>query len=307
MRHESWFAKGRVAAALLLPLVGGFWLVRASDHSDAPQSGTLIRQDANLSDLHAFVKGSNLVIALSTNVAIPKSAASYTFPSDVTYEINVDVDSPVDTSSDPLGDGGVVLDPQRISEDVTFRIRFRPDGSAKIQRIARGGLRDDAQLVSFFAGLRDDPFIRIPRDGRNVGSIVLEVPLSSLVERQSTLLIWATAQVESFDGAFQDMVGRSLRSMFPEQGGMNLMSPKHHFSRLGLRPDVMIFDTSRPAAFPNGRALTDDVILLACTLGSECRVFNGEAAGRVGFNPRSNDLPYLDTFPYLAAPHPPVP
>lgn len=307
MRLNAWSTKGRIAAALLLPLVGGFWLVRASDHSDVPQSGTVVRQDANITDLHAFVAGSNLVLALSTNPAIPKSAGAYIFPSDVTYEINVDVDSRVDTSSDPLGDGGVILDPQRISEDVTFRIRFRPDGSAKIQRIARGGLRDDAQLVSFFAGLRDDPFIRIPRDGRNVGSIVLEVPLSSVVERQSTVLIWATAQVDSFDGAFQEMVGRSLRSMFPEQGGMNLMSPKHHFSRLGLRPDVMIFDTSRPAAFPNGRALTDDVILLACTLGSECRVFNSEAAGRMGFTPRANDLPYLSTFPYLASPHPPVP
>ena len=307
VRHGSWSAKGRVVAALLLPLVGGFWLVRASDHSDVPQSGTVVRQDANITDLHAFVKGSNLVLALSTNPAIPRSAATYIFPSDVTYEISMDVDSRVDTSSDPFGDGGVVLDAQRISEDVTFRIRFQPDGSAKIQRIARGGLRDDAQLVSFFAGLRDDPFIRIPRDDRNVGAIVLEVPLTSLAERQSTLLIWATTQVDTFDGAFQEMVGRSLRSMFPEQGGMNLMAPKHHFSRLGLRPDVMIFDTAQAAAFPNGRALTDDVILLACTLGNECRVFNSEAAGRVGFNPRSNDLPYLDTFTYLAPPHTPVP
>jgi hypothetical protein len=287
-----------------LPLVCGFWLVRASDHSDVPTSGGVSRQDANITDLHAFVSGSNLVLALSTNAGIPTTAGSYVFPTDVTYEINVDVDARVDTSSDPFGDGGVVLDPQRIGEDVTFRIRFRPDGSAKIQRIARGGLRDDAQLVSFFAGLRDDPFIRIPRDGRNVGAIVLEVPLSSLVERQSTLLIWATAQVETFDGAFQEMVGRSLRTMFPEQSGMNVMSPKLHFNRLGLRPDVMIFDTSRPAAYPNGRALTDDVVLLACQLSNECRVFNQEAAARGGFNPRSNDKAFDTAFPYLAAPHP---
>ena len=42
--------------------------VPASDHSDIPQMLSTQRVDANLSDLHAFVKGFNLVIALSTNV-----------------------------------------------------------------------------------------------------------------------------------------------------------------------------------------------------------------------------------------------
>jgi hypothetical protein len=149
--------------------------------------------------------------------------------------------------------------------------------------------------------LRDDPFIRIPRDRRNVGAIVIETPLSSVVERQSTLLLWATAKVEDFDDPFQEITGRSLRSMFPEQNALNRLHPRHHTSKTGLRTDVMIYDTARPAAFPNGRALTDDVVLLACQLGNECRVFNNEMRP---MTPRANDRPFLATFPYLAEPHP---
>lgn len=273
----------------------GFFLSYASDHSDVPVSGGVSRTDANISDLHAFVNGGNLVLALSTNTAIPTSAASYVFPTDVTFEINIDVDAAV-SPSDPLGDGGTILNPHEISEEVTFRIRFRNDGSAKIQRIVRGAVRanhDDPQLVNFFSGLRDDPFIRTPRVGRNVGSIVLEVPLSSLTARQSTLLIWATSQVETFEGFSHDLVGRSLRSMFPEQNTLNRLHPRQHTQKTGMRPDVMIYDTSLPAAFPNGRVLTDNVVGIV----ADPRVVNAPGT-------TANDVPFLSTFPYLAPPHP---
>lgn len=272
----------------------GFFLIRASDHSDAPRSGTIVRLDANLSDLHAFVAGQNLVLLLSSNTAIPRTATSYVFPTDLTFEINVDVDSPV-SPSDPLGDGGTVLDPHDISEDITFRMRFRNDGSVKLQRVVRGAVKGDPQIVNFFAGLRDDPFIRGPRQGRNIGAIVLEIPLSSIVGPLSTLLIWATCQVEDFDGAFHDSVGRSLRSMFPEQDALNRLHPRLHFQKTGLRPDVMIFDTALPASFPNGRALTDDVIDLV----GDPRTLANDAPF-----PMTNDIPFLSTFPYLAPPHP---
>ncbi len=64
----------------------------------------------------------------------------------------------------------------------------------------------------------------------------------------------------------------------------------------------MIYDTSAPAAYPNGRLPTDDVIDLACNLSSECRVFNSAGEGSTG--PTANDVPFLSTFPYLAPPHP---
>lgn len=297
---QTVLASGRIPylLTLLLLVACGWALMDASDHSDAPRLGTLVRQDANLTDFHAFVSGPNLVLALSTNPAIPPSATSYLFPSDVTFEFHIDVDCPV-AAEDPNGDGGTILDPGRIDEEILFRIRFRDDGSARIQRIVRGAAREDPQIVSFFAGLRDDPFIRGPRIGRNVGSIVLEVPLSSVVRGQSTLVMWTTSKVEEFDGPFQDAAGRSLRSMFPEQNALNSMPPRQQLNRTGFRPDVMIFDTSQPAAYPNGRALTDDVVDLVCALSHDCRVLSSDAPF-----PSANDVPFLSTFPYLAPPHP---
>jgi hypothetical protein len=281
----------------LLFLFTTYSLVQSSgsDHSDAPVSLGVTRQDANLTDLHAFVAGPNLVLALSTNPAIPKSATSYIFPNDVTFTVNIDMDSAID-SFDPYGDGGSILEPHRISEDVSLRIRFQPDGSVRLQRVVQGTMRDDAQIVNFFAGLRDDPFIRGPRQGRNVGAIVLETPLAPLTGNQTTLLIWATSKVDEFDGTFQELAGRSLRSMFPEQRALNAWHPRLHLQQTGLRPDVMIYNTALPAAFPNGRALTDDVVNL---------VGDPRVLGNDDPFPSTNDLPFLTTFPYLAPPHTP--
>lgn len=266
----------------------------ASDHSDVPQANGIVRNDANLTDLHAFVVGQNLVLAVSANAAIPKSAASYVFPTDVTFEINLDNHSEV-VSDDPLGMGGTILAPGKIKADLTFRIRFKKDGQPKLE--IQPHLLQDPHLdkaVKMFTGLRDDPFIRTPRKGRNIAAIVLEMPLSAVTSRQSMLLIWATSKVQEFEGPFQDLAGRSLRSMMPENLAMDSMRPKQHQKKLGVPADVMIYDTSLPAAFPNGRALTDDVVHLV----GDPRVVN---------NPMDvdNDLPFLGTFPYLAAPHPP--
>lgn len=291
--------RGSRAAPLVVAVILGICGYRAipgSDHGDAPLSAGSTRQDANLSDLHAFTVGQNLVLALSSNVAIPTAVSSYLFPSDVTFEINIDTDSPMDPS-DPMGMGGTIMDPQGIGEDVTFRIRFRQDGSAKLQRLGKGMRNEDLQLVNFFAGLRDDPFIRGPRQGRNVGSIVIETPLDTLHLEQDTILIWATSKVDDFDGPFQDLAGRSLRSMFPEQQQMNNWFPRLQQRQTGLLPDVMIYDLSKPAAFPNGRALTDDVVDLV----GDPRVLGNDAPF-----PSENDLPFLTAFPYLASPHPAV-
>ncbi len=283
-------------ALLTLAVVtaGATLLLVGSDHGDVPTGMTGPRQDANLTDLHAFVSGPNLVLALSTNPAIPPSATSYVFPTDVTFEINIDNDSAV-SPADPGVDGGTVVQPDKIQEDVTFRIRFNNDGSVKLQRLGPGGRgAADASVVSFFAGLRDDPFIRGPRQGRNIGAIVLEVPLSSVLAGQSTLLIWATSKVDDFDGPFQDLAGRSLKSMFPENALMDVLQPRLHARRMGKTPDVIIYNTALPAAFPNGRALADDVVDIV----GDNRVLANDAPF-----PSTNDKPFLSAFPYLAPPH----
>ena len=278
--------------ALLFPAV---LPLAASDHSDVPSIGGVARKDANLTDLHAFTVGDRLVLALSMNDGVPPSASTYVFPSDLTFEINIDQDAAV-SPSDPHGNGGTILNPDRIKEDVIFRIRFGADGQPQVKTIVRGAPSKSIPILRFFAGLRDDPFIRGPRIGRNVGSIVMEVPLRAVAQKQSTLLLWATVAGEDADAPFQDLAGRSLRSMFPENNGLNVIHPRRVDRQLHVPPDVMIYDTARPAAFPNGRALTDDVINLV----SDPRTNANDAPF-----PSANDLPFLSTFPYLAAPHPP--
>lgn len=264
----------------------------ASDHSDVPQANGILRQDANLTDLYAFARGENLVIALCMNPAVPRGVTDYLFPSDATFEINLDNHSLV-SPEDPLGMGGTILDPARIQEDFTIRIRFDDTGLPEVKSFVRGGKPSDLALTSFFAGPRDDPFIRGPRIGRNVAALVLEIPLADVTTRQSTLLIWATSKIEDVDGPVQDLAGRSLRSMMAENVAMNTMQPRHQERQMGVPPDVMIYDTSRPAAFPNGRALEDDVVDLV----GDSRILANDAPF-----PSTNDVPFLSEFPYLA-PH----
>lgn len=287
----------RLAFAVLL-LAVAFSLAappatRAADHGDTPLLISIPRHDARLTDLHAFVRGGDLVISLSTNPAIPPGVSDYLFPSDLTLRIFVDNDSAVDFS-DP-GDlatyGGTIVHPKRIREDVVFEVRFDDSGQPKLHLV---GLPQTARSqIQLFAGLRDDPFIRGPRIGRNVASVVLEMPLGLVVDDQPTLLLWATSQVPDVLGRQAEHAGRALRSMFPENDPMNTLHPRFHATTLGVVPDVMIFDTSLPAAYPNGRELTDDVVDLV----GDPRVLGNDAPF-----PDQNDVPFLATFPYLAPP-----
>ncbi len=269
--------------------------VRAADHGDSAVLMGLQRNDARLTGLHAFTRGQNLVLALGFDPTAPLGT-SYGFPEDLTLRILIDNDSEV-VADGLLPFGGTVLQPAHLSSDVTFVITF---AKGKPKLTVDGG-RIRAKQVQFFAGLRDDPFIRTPRHGKNVAAVVIELPLRDVARRQSTLLIWATSEIAEFVGSQVEHVGRALRSQFPVTAAqtqevfdnpLNVLHPADHAVLLGAEPDVVIFDTSRPADFPNGRELTDDVIR---ELGMD---LPGEDPGN-----QENDVPFLDSFPYLAAPH----
>ena len=280
-------------ALIGLPLVGGGAL--ASDHGDTPLLVSMPRHDARITDLFAFLQGSDLVLILNSNPAIPRSAADYTFPADLMLAIHIDNDSDVrfDDPQDLATYGGTIVRPGEIKEDITLRFRF-DTGRPVLQ--ASGLPRQMMDGWTMFTGLRDDPFIRGPQIGRNIAAIVLQLPLRDVIDGQSTLLLWATSKVGVVEGPFQDMAGRSLRSQLPVNDLMNTLRPREHWTKLGLTPDVMIFDTSRPAAFPNGRLLTDDVVDLVGV--------PGVLATDAPF-PSENDVPFLAGFPYLAPPHAP--
>jgi Domain of unknown function (DUF4331) len=64
-----------------------------------------------------------------------------------------------------------------------------------------------------------------------------------------------------------------------------------------LLPDVQPIDVTQPSGFLNGRRLQDDVITAELGL-----IFGGNAALNDD-HVDANDVPFLSTFPYLAAPH----
>jgi len=266
----------------------------AADHADTPFLIENGRPDARLTDLHVFERNGNLVLSVATNPAIPTSATEYIFPSDLQIDINVDTDADVTADANhPLG--GVIHDDD-ILQNVRYRVTFADDGTANVQTIPGNG----PVPAAVFVGLRDDPFIRTPRRGRNVAAIVLEVPLDQILGDQSTILVWATASLDAFDQ--QELAGRALRNQFgriDENGNdencLNLFQPRHHRSACGQEPDVIIYDTDFfPARFPNGRELEDDVDQLA----EDQPLFQNPDE-----KDKKNDVRFLQEFPYLAPPH----
>lgn len=270
---------------------------RASDHADTPQLVGAGRHDARLSDLFAFQDGTDMVLIVCMNPAIPTSLTSYQFPSDLVVRINIDNNSTVSfTNSDDLAKyGGTVDDPAGISEDIVLTITF--DGAGTPQLNTTG---ISAAGIQLFTGLRDDPFIRGPQIGKNIAGIVLKMPMADLLASQNTLLIWATSFVDDFAGPFQEYVGRSFRSQQAPFLALNTLHPSQHLAMAGVTPDVMIYNTAAQASFPNGRRLFDDVLDLVYAVDPTLvqGVMNTDAPF-----PSANDKSFLSDFPYLAAPH----
>jgi hypothetical protein len=287
MKSTSFFLCATLLAA------GASFPALASDHDDTPLLKTIGRHDARITDLHVFTRGDRLVLILCTNPAIPRTVTQYAFPSDLTLRIAIDNHSEVryDDPNAVSTYGGTVVHPEGISDDVVFEVTFERG----TPRLSTKGLHPNSHGgVRFFAGLRDDPFIRGPRIGRNVAGIVIDVPLDSVLGSQPSLLVWATSKVPEIRGPIADLGGRSLRSQFAENLAMNDMPPRMHQSVLGVPPDVVIFDTSRPAIYPNGRELADDVVDAV----GDARILSTDFP-----YPSANDVPFLADFPYLAEPH----
>lgn len=281
-----------LTAAVILGLGLAAAPARASDHDDTPLLKDTGRHDARVTDLYAFVRGDRLVLIVTTNPAIPAAVTEYLFPDDLQVSIYLDRNSKVDFD-DPAANaayGGKVRKPDKIHEDVVFDVSFK--GGVPFLEIEGLG-RKAQRSVRMFTGLRDDPFIRGPRIGRNVAAVVLDLPLDAVL-RGNPLLVWAGTSVPEVDGPIADLGARALRSQLAENLALNDLHPSLHQSQLGLAPDVVILDPSRPIAFPNGRELVDDVVDLV----GDPRLLTTDAPF-----PSANDKPFLAEFPFLAPPH----
>lgn len=280
----------RLRLALTVLLAGLTGAAMASDHADTSALVAAGRHDARIGDFYVFRREDNIVLAMTIVGKTPEPTQAFRFGSDVAYRFLIDRGAGVrfDGSDQTRLFGGIIADPSAIREDVVIDVRFADDGS---HRVEVSGLRPGTDAgLTFFAGLRDEPFIRSIVIGRNIAAIVVEVPLRRVIAETDppVLLAWAATDVAGLGGGQDDLGGRAYRSMLTE--GLNSLHPSLHLSTLGEAPDVVILDTSRPTAFPNGRALTDDVVDL---LGRQ----DGEPF------PSANDVPFLDSFPYLAPPH----
>ena len=159
--------------------------------------------------------------------------------------------------------------------------------------------------------------------GKNVFGIVLEVPNQALGPG-AQIGVWArtVAQVHS-ERVQVDQVGRPLitavfnptaedqlafirtpptqqRSLFLSRFVTTLQAagyPEAEATQLALQllPDILPYDYSRMAGYPNGRTLTDDLLDMTLTLITNGRV----TSDLVGPH---TDL--LSDFPYLGSPYP---
>ena len=185
--------------------------------------------------------------------------------------------------------------------------------------------------INVQTGIFDDPFI-FPRFFRaNVVGIVTSIPLRMIHRHDGSaitegpILLWATTHVPG--GAQSDHVGRSLRTQLPRFGYLNTVHPSQHVAEImqvhaqpGLldnilavmlapleahrhydnAPDVMVYDLRRPARFPNGRWLEDDVAKTLADAGETLLLELSYAESRQFPRAETNDKPFRKQFPYLA-------
>src|SRR5450432_4420754 len=192
----------------------------------------------------------------------------------------------------------------------------------------------EAADTCFFAGWRSDPFFCDVEGAKNnlqftgddffadkdVCSIVLEVPNSVLGAKEVRL--WARTLTPDDGGGWRQVErgARPAQAVIlveqrddslggePVQDGRFLASFAHALEHTGgytsaeakrvaatLLPDILPYDSSRPASFPdNGRTLTDDAFDFFMRVLTNGKV-NGDNVGPHG------DL--LLEFPYVGAPH----
>jgi Domain of unknown function (DUF4331) len=152
--------------------------------------------------------------------------------------------------------------------------------------------------------------------GLNTLAIVLEVPNSAIGGNGTNIGVWASTRV---DGVIADQMGRpAINTVFnktdADKDAFNAGLPVDDQANfranvvatllaLGndqatadsladfLLPDILTVDLSKPTAFPNGRALSDDVI------DTELGLITG---GAVPTDCVDNDNTFRRQFPYLA-------
>jgi hypothetical protein len=267
--------------------------VYGSDHADTNLLSQLGRHDARIGDFYVFTRGDRLVMVMTIfGAPSDEDYSDFHFHDDVLYRFLIDRDSVVrfDNRENNRKYGGTIVEPQNIREDIVIALRFKEDGASYL--LETTGLTPQlGNSISVFAGVRDEPFIRGTRIGKDIAALVVELPLNQIVggAAHEIILAWSTTDLLDQGDEQDELGGRAYRSQLAEFEKLNFLHPSKHTANLNVPPDVLIFNTSRPAKFPNGRDLVDDVVDLLGIQGAPN-------------NPSENDVEFLPGFPYLPPP-----
>jgi len=302
----------------------------ASDHADpmTPPLRILGKgppPEAIITDLFAYPDGEDLIVIF--NVVRGLSTAP-PYPNLPKYEYQIYFDLHTKVTEDDPADlhryNGTIANPADLRPDVTIQLQLNPDTTVKKQQYT--GLRNPDR-IRLYTGVRDDPFIFPRFFGTNVVAMVMAIPFSSFPDEQQDFILWGISKTVRGNRQI-DHVGRSLRTMLPRFDFINKIPPAEHvnairerqsaggFTRFLMRaampvfairaydfqPDVMIYTRRRPAGFPNGRLLTDDVADLTCRNG-DCLLWELSFSQKWP-RPSKNDKEFLEEWPYLAEPWP---
>jgi Domain of unknown function (DUF4331) len=341
------------AASTVLALVllhgSGPSAARAADHLDAPgltPPGGSVQTD--ITDLYAFQSPSNsadsvLVLNVGTGTAGSNETFARGIPGvgrtmGVHYHFNVDNngDAVTDVQLDvvfgaPKADGSQHFELRRNGRVVIPFGQGRSTAFGAQPEVIRDG------GVTAFAGRRDDPFFfdlaaflglngRSFCDGhqadffagRNVSSIVLELPSSMITAGRNRPNVGVWAAVDAGDTQIDRMGRPAINTVFnhgEDKNRFNAGDPVNDWRDFGqsfvdtltslgaadpnglahvLLPDILTYDTSSAAGFLNGRRLPDDVIDAELGLITN----GGLTTDCVG-----NDSTFLSGFPYLGNPN----
>src|SRR5579872_7249475 len=317
----------RFAIVLLLSMT----LCFGSSHREAPNGA--LDQQASIKDFFAFVSYDDpgkVTFIMDVNGFLAPAARGEVFPfgPGVVYAIHAN-DAAVETSFEfrfkTIADGPS----QRQTYSVAMiRGGERTDMSGDNALCASGTKPYDiGKGVRVWAGLADDPsFIDLaamtdPKNvrkvltaaqdaslsnsspdamaGFNVNAIAIEVPVGLIASKSAMIEAWATTSrpkltVKLTAGAAAAGMVEIQRMGSPEGGVLRLdtsVAPSEAAARnrLGLL-------SGDKAGYPNGRRLSDDVIDIAMRRADGSGLALGD-----GVN--SNDVPFQETFPYLARAH----
>lgn len=185
-----------------------------------------------------------------------------------------------------------------------------------------------------FVGVRSDPFFadgegafhdfQFTGDdtfaGKNILTMALEVP-KDMLGLGPEIAAWATTSVRrdgelvqvdrlgnpSFNPFFVDALKNSFNAGHPANDVANFLAPwmtllesrgyspgEARATVLTVLPDVLHYDRTRPAHYPNGRVLTDDVYDMRMAFLTHGRVTSD------GVSPHDD---YLAEFPFLGPPN----